>query len=105
MVFDSNGGAGPAHHPGGASTSENRQQQTSLPFSGVRKPTPGSTRIVSMQSSSVGTATGTGGGARGEPATDRIATRVNSSAMQPLPLYLPSSLLPLSFALAYDPLL
>jgi hypothetical protein len=80
-------------------------QQTSLLFSGVCKPTPGSTRIVSMQGSNVRTATGTGGGAHREPATDRIMTRVNSSAMQPLPLSLPSSLLPLSFALAYDPVL
>src|SRR6266446_1813585 len=81
MMFGSDG---PADQPGGpASASEDRQQQTPVPFSGGRKPTPRSVRIVSMQDSKAASATGPGGGsgARRDPATDRTTTtRVSSSA-------------------------
>jgi hypothetical protein len=80
MMFGSDGGAGPAEHPGGAaSASENR---TPVPFSGGRKPIPRSVRIVSMQDSNTATGAGTGGaGGRREPGTDRTTTtRVSSSA-------------------------
>jgi hypothetical protein len=98
MMFDSGGGGGsggagaggPAeHHPGGAaaaSASEDRQQhrhQTPVPFSGGRKPTPRSVRIVSMQDSNAATSAtgGAGAGSRREPGTDRTTTtRVSSSA-------------------------
>ncbi len=50
MMFGSGSGAGPAEHPGGAaSASEDRQQQTPVPFSGGRRPTTCSVRIVSLQ--------------------------------------------------------
>jgi hypothetical protein len=86
MMFGSDG---PPEHPGAAaaSASEDRQQQTPVPFSGGRKPTPRSVRIVSMQDSNAATtATGTGG--RREPGTDRTTTtRVSSNAGAPTPSF------------------
>jgi hypothetical protein len=92
MIFDG-GGAGPVDYAGTASASEDRQQQTPVPFSGGRKPTPRSVRIVSMQDSNAAAATattgpggaggagGAGAGGRREPGTDRTTTtRVSSSA-------------------------
>jgi hypothetical protein len=81
MMFGSDA-AGPAD-PGPASAgraSDDRQHhvQTPVPFSGGRKPTPRSVRIVSMQDSNAG-ASGGGSGARREPA-DRTTTRVSSNA-------------------------
>ena len=68
-----------------------------VPFSGGRKPTPRSVRIVSMQDSNAATtATGAGGGAGGgssrrEMGTDRTTTtRVSSSAGATPPLHPPS---------------
>jgi len=89
MLFGSDG-AGPSEPlPGGqtnsARASEDRQHHvhTPVPFSGGRKPTPRSVRIVSMQDSNAppsGTGAGAGSGARrGEP-TDRTTTRVSSNA-------------------------
>jgi hypothetical protein len=86
MMFGSDGGAGPAEHPGGAaSASEDCQQQMPVPFSGGRKPTLRFVRIVSMQDSNAATtATGTGG--RREPGTDRTTTtQVSSNAGAPPP--------------------
>jgi hypothetical protein len=89
MMFD--GGAGPADPPTAASPTDDRQQQqqhhpqTPVPFSGGRKPTPRSVRIVSMQDSNNAAA------ARREQPTDRTATtRVSSTAGVVPPLLLPS---------------
>ena len=99
MMFGTDGPAGPPEHPAGASASasEDRRQQTPVPFSGGRKPTPRSVRIVSMQDSNAATtATGAGGGAGGgssrrEMGTDRTTTtRVSSSAGANPPLHPPS---------------
>lgn len=49
MVFSSDSRAGPADHPGWASASEDRQQQTPLPFLGGCEPAPCSARIIGMQ--------------------------------------------------------
>ena len=96
MIFGSDG-AGPSDPlPGGqtsARASEDRGQHhvhTAVPFSGGRKPTPRSVRIVSMQDSNASPSGGAGSGARrGEP-TDRTTTRVSSSdagaAPPPLPI-------------------
>ncbi|KAF8465157.1 hypothetical protein DFH94DRAFT_360910 [Russula ochroleuca] len=85
MMFDGGGGAGPADIPASAAASpssgddhqhHHRQPQTPVPFSGGRKPTPRSVRIVSMQDSNAASATGGGGGggARREPtATPRAS--------------------------------
>jgi hypothetical protein len=83
-VFGSDGGAGPADHPGGASASEDLQRYTTdaPAFSGGRKPAACSARIVSIQDSNTITATGTGGRARREMATDRITTRVLGDVSQ-----------------------
>jgi hypothetical protein len=83
-------GAGAAE---AASASEDRQRQTPVPFSGGRKPTPRSVRIVSMQGSNAATtATGAGTGSRREPGTDRTTTtRVSSSARATTPLPPPFS--------------
>jgi len=80
---------GPADFPAGASTSDDRQQQTPVPFSGGRKPTPRSVRIVSMQDSNDATS---GAGARREPTTDRTTTTRVSSTAGATPLHLPPSL-------------
>ena len=65
----------------GASEGERLQQQTPVPFSCGRKPTPLSVRIVSMQDSNAATsATGGAGGRRGEQQeTDRTTTTWVSS--------------------------
>jgi hypothetical protein len=61
------GGVGPGPPASGASEGERLQQQTPAPFSGRRKPTSRSVRIVSMQDSNAATsATGGAGGRRGE---------------------------------------
>ena len=66
MIFSSNGPAGPTEHPAGvASSSENRQQQMPVPFSGGRKPTPCSVRIANMQDSNAATTGSGAGGANG----------------------------------------
>ncbi|KAF8497822.1 hypothetical protein F5888DRAFT_1613094, partial [Russula emetica] len=72
---------------------DRKQQQTPVPFSGGRKPTPRSVRIVSMQDSNAATsATGAGAGGRREPGTDRTTTtRVSSSARATPPPPFPSS--------------
>jgi hypothetical protein len=90
---------GPADYPAGASTSEDRQQQqTPVPFSGGRKPTPRSVRIVSMQDSNA--ATTTGAGARREPTADRTTTTTtrvsNSAGVTPLHIPPPLPFLPSS---------
>src|SRR5216683_6964814 len=85
MVFGSDA-AGPAAEPlPGGRTSDDRPHahahahvQTPVPFSGGRKPTPRSVRIVSMQDSNAA-ASGAGSGARRDP-TDRTTTRVSSTA-------------------------
>jgi hypothetical protein len=87
MLFGSDG-AGPAE-PGPASAASRRasddrqhhvQTPTAIPFSGGRKPTPRSVRIVSMQdSNAAAAASGAGSGGRREP-TDRTTTRVSSNA-------------------------
>jgi hypothetical protein len=78
MMFGSDGGAGPVEHPGGAaSASEDRQQQTPVPFSERCKPIQCSVRIVSMQDSNAATAAtcASAGGAGGrEPGTDWTKT-------------------------------
>ena len=77
------GGAGAGPAASGASEGERLQQQTPVPFSGGRKPTPRSVRIVSVQDSNAATsATGGAGGHRGEQqGTDRTTTtRVSSTA-------------------------
>ena len=94
MMFGSDG-AGPSEPlPGqtSARASEDRQHHvhTPVPFSGGRKPTPRSVRIVSMQDSN-GPASGAGSGARREP-TERATTRVSSNAgAAPPPLPTPST--------------
>jgi hypothetical protein len=108
MLFDSGGGGGagaggPAEHHPAASASEDRQQhrhQTPVPFSGGRKPTPRSVRIVSMQDSNAATSAtgGAGAGGRREPGTDRTTTtRVSSSAGAIPPPPRPSSSFPFFF--------
>jgi hypothetical protein len=109
MMFDGGGGAGPADIPASAAASpssgddhqhHHRQPQTPVPFSGGRKPTPRSVRIVSMQDSNAASATGGGGGggARREPtATPRVSSTAgatpSSHRIPSLPfLPLPSSL-------------
>jgi hypothetical protein len=78
-MFGSDGGAGAAENPGGAaSASEDRQQQTSVPFLGERKLTSRSVRIVSMQDSNA-TTTATGVDGCREPGTDRTTTAGNLS--------------------------
>ena len=102
MWFD--GGAGPADLPAASSPTDDRQQlqhqqqqppQTPVPFSGGRKPTPRSVRIVSMQDSNNNAAT-PGAGVHREHPTDRTTTtRVSSTAgVAPttLPPLLPSFL-------------
>ncbi|KAH9953468.1 hypothetical protein BC827DRAFT_134941 [Russula dissimulans] len=94
MMFGSDA-AGPADtFPGGpagmttagGSRASGERQQTPLPFSGGRKPTPRSVRIVSMQDSSAaagpGTPGGTGGSAPRIMMTDQTTrtTRVSSTA-------------------------
>jgi hypothetical protein len=69
---------GPASAGGRASDDRQRHVQTPVPFSGGRKPTPRSVRIVSMQDSNAA-ASGAGSGARREP-TDPTTTRVSSNA-------------------------
>ena len=78
-------GGGPGPPASGASEGERLQQQTPVPFSGGRKPTPRSVRIVSMQDSNAATSATGGpgaGGRRGEQqGTDRTTTtRVSSTA-------------------------
>jgi hypothetical protein len=76
-------GAAAGSGGGGGRASDDRQiQQTPVPFSDGRKPTPRSVRIVSMQSNAATTSTGAGAGsARRELGTDRTTTtRVSSSA-------------------------
>ena len=97
-MFGSDGPAGPAEHPAGANTSEDCRQQTHVPFSGGRKPTPCSVRIISMQDSNAATtATGAGGAGGGssrrELGTDRTTTTttwVSSNAGATPPLHPPS---------------
>ena len=80
------GGAGGGGPISGASEGDRHQQQTPVPFSGGRKPTPRSVRIVSMQDSNAATsAGGTPGGGHGrrehQQGTDRTTTtRVSSTA-------------------------
>ena len=99
MMFGSDG---PAEHPGGGPSEDRQHQQTPVPFSGGRKPTPRSVRIVSMQDSNAAT-TATGAGASGpggrrETGTDRTTTtRVSSSVGATLPPPRPSSSFPFSF--------
>ena len=93
MLFGSDG-AGPSEPlPGqtSARASEDRQHHvhTPVPFSGGRKPTPRSVRIVSMQDSN-GRASGAGSGGRREP-TDRTTTRVSSNNAGAAPLPTPST--------------
>ena len=86
MMFDGAGPSSPLPGQTSARASEDRQHHvhTPVPFSGGRKPTPRSVRIVSMQDSN-GPASGAGSGARREP-TDRTTTRVSSNAgAAPLP--------------------
>jgi hypothetical protein len=87
MMFGSDGPA--EQHTGGgpisgASEGDRHQPQTPVPFSGGRKPTPRSVRIVSMQDSNAATSgAGTAGGGRREhqQGTDRTTTtRVSSTA-------------------------
>ena len=91
MMFGSDGPA-EQQHPGGgagggggpASGEGDRHPQTPVPFSGGRKPTPRSVRIVSMQDSNAATSAAGGAGVGGagssrrELGTDR--TRVSSNA-------------------------
>jgi hypothetical protein len=90
MMFGSDS---PAEQPGGAGAvaagaSDDRQPQTPVPFSGGRKPTPRSVRIVSMQNSNIATtATGTGG--RREPGTDQTTTTRVSSSVGVTPIHPP----------------
>ena len=108
MMFDGGGGAGAAgDFPAAASPSSggddrHHQTQTPVPFSGGRKPTPRSVRIVSMQdSNAAASATGGAGGAgaRREPterttATPRVSSTVAGASHYRLPSlpFLPSSL-------------
>ena len=102
-MFGSDGPAGPAEHPAGANTSEDCRQQTHVPFSGGRKPTPCSVRIISMQDSNAATtATGAGGAGGGssrrELETDRTTTTttlVSSNAGATPPLHPLLSLVPM----------
>jgi hypothetical protein len=77
MMFGSDG-AGPSDLP---PASEDRPPQTPVPFSGGRKPTPRSVRIVSMQDSNA-TASGAGAGSGGRrgPTERSATTRVSSTA-------------------------
>ena len=96
MMFGSDGpaeqqhpGPGGGGRPASGASEGDRQPQTPVPFSGGRKPTPRSVRIVSMQDSNAATSAtggpagaGAGGaGSRRELGTDR--TRVSSSAGAP----------------------
>lgn len=101
MMFDGGGGgAGAGEIPAAASPSSDRQQpQTPVPFSGGRKPTPRSVRIVSMQDSNAASGGGAGSGARREPterttATPRVSSTVAGASHYRLPSlpFLPSSL-------------
>jgi hypothetical protein len=92
------GRGGPGPPASGAGEGERLQQQTPVPFSGGRKPTPRSVRIVSMQDSNAATSATGGpgaGGCRGEQqGTDRTTTtRVSRTAGVTLPFVLlhPSS--------------
>ncbi|KAH9995320.1 hypothetical protein BJV77DRAFT_991967 [Russula vinacea] len=86
--------------PSGSQPSSDRQQpQTPVPFSGGRKPTPRSVRIVSMQDSNAASGGGAGSGARREPterttATPRVSSTVAGASHYRLPSlpFLPSSL-------------
>ena len=94
-------GAAGAGGPAGASSDDRQPPQTPMvPFSGGRKPTPRSVRIVSMQDSNAASATTptgagsggrTGAGGRREPGTDRTTTTRVSSSAGALPPPRPSS--------------
>jgi hypothetical protein len=70
---------GPASASRRASDDRHHHVQTPVPFSGGRKPTPRSVRIVSVQDSNAA-ASGAGSGARRDPTADRTTTRVSSNA-------------------------
>jgi len=70
----------PSTQEGRPAASEDRQQRAPVPFSGGRKPTTRSVRILSLQYSDA-TTTATDPSGRGEPGTDRMTTtQVSSSA-------------------------
>ena len=105
MMFGSDA-AGPSDFPpgaGAAPSASGEDRQTPVPFSGGRKPTPRSVRIVSMQDSNAAAVSSSAGGGRGSggrtpaglaggtPTMDQT-TRVSSTTAAPPPL--PSPLFP-----------